>query len=290
MGIEALADQVADTDGARRETLVLSNKRRVPLDAAESLSLGTCVRVYWAGDGAWFAGKIISVEKRGHRILYDDGERKLHDLADPGETWELEDTSKLAKKAAPVDTSKLAKKAAPVALPLDAEETTSAFDAAVSGLSGKRKVVPTQVKIGNQYVKRQNLYDMDTGENSAFKLDDAYDDAFAPQERATHTAPRPPAAAAANSSGRPQPQPRLQSEAEKRRLANNEALRRDAAAMAQRRALFFHEHRARIAPFCESKVLASLAALAAAAPAAPDGARCSASRSPSWAARCATTS
>jgi len=194
----------------------------------------------------------------------------VHDLADPGETWELEDTSKLAKKAAPVDKSKVAKKAAPVAPPLDAEETTSAFDAAVSGLSGKRKVVPTQVKIGNQYVKRQNLYDMDTGENSAFKLDDAYDDAFAPQERATHTAPRPPAAAAAaNSSGRPQPQPRLQSEAEKRRLANNEALRRDAAAMAQRRALFFHEHRARIAPFCESKVLASLAALAAAAPAAP---------------------
>ena len=290
MGNEALADQVADTDGARRDTLVLSNKRRVPLDAAESLSLGTRVRVYWAGDGAWYAGKIISVEKRGHRILYDDGERKFHDLADPGETWELEDTSKLAKKAAPVDKSKVANKAAPVAPPLDAEETTSAFDAAVSGLSGKRKVVPTQVKIGNQYVKRQNLYDMDTGENSAFKLDDAYDDAFAPQERATHTAPRPPAAAAANSSGRPQPQPRLQSEAEKRRLANNEALRRDAAAMAQRRALFFHEHRARIAPFCESKVLASLAALAAAAPAAPDGARCSASRSPSWAARCATTS
>ena len=137
--------------------------------------------------------------------------------------------AKLAKKAAPVDRSKLAQKAAPVALPLDAEETTSAFDAAVSGLSGKRKVVPTQVKIGNQYVKRQNLYDMDTGENSAFKLDDAYDHAFAPQERATHTAPRP--LAAANSSGRPQPQPCLQSEAEKRRLANNEALRRDACAL-----------------------------------------------------------
>ena len=57
MGIEALADQVADTDGARRDTLVLSNKRRVPLDAAESLSLGTRVRVYWAGDGTWYARK-----------------------------------------------------------------------------------------------------------------------------------------------------------------------------------------------------------------------------------------
>ena len=53
MGIEALADQVADTDGARRDTLVLCNKRRVPLDAAESLSVGTRVRVYWAGDGVW---------------------------------------------------------------------------------------------------------------------------------------------------------------------------------------------------------------------------------------------
>ena len=92
MGVEALP-QVADTDGARRDTLVQSNKPRVRLDAAESLSPGTRVRVYWAGDGAWYAGKIISVEKRGHRILYDDGERKLHDLADPGETWELEDTS-----------------------------------------------------------------------------------------------------------------------------------------------------------------------------------------------------
>ena len=237
----------------RRETLTVSNKRRVPLDATESLSLGTRVHVYWTGDGAWYAGKIVSFDERGCWIVYDDGERKVHDLADPREVWELEDTCP-------------PKKAAPMPPPLNAE-TTSAFDAAVSGLSGKRKVVPTQVKIGNQYVKRQNLYDMDTGENSAFKLDDAYDDAFEPQERKTHAAPPPPAAT--KSSGRSQQQPRLQSEAERRRLATNEALRRDAAAMAQRRARFFHEHRARIEPFCEPKVLASLAEAAAAAPPAP---------------------
>ena len=129
--------------------------------------------------------------------------------------------------------------------------TTSTFDAAVSGLSGKRKVVPTQVKIGNQYVKRQNLYDMDTGETSAFKLDDSYDAAFVPQERPTPAALPPPPAAASKPNERPPQQPRQQSAAEQRRLQTNEALRRDAAAMAQCRARFFHEHRARIEPFCE---------------------------------------
>ena len=66
-----------------------------------------------------------------------------------------------------------------------------------------------------------------------------------------------------------QQQPRQQSAAEKRRLQMNEALRRDQAEMVQRRARFFHENRARIEPFCEPKVLASLAKAAAAAPPMP---------------------
>ena len=284
-------------DETRRETLELSSKRRPPIDPA-SLEIGTRVRVWWAGDDQWFAGKVISVsDKRGHRILYDDGEKKYHDLSDPAELWELEgdpskvlDSKSLAaapawpraapkatKSTAPVPPS--AKKAAapapakktaapappPPPPPPSAAEPTSAFDAAVSGLSGKRKVVPTQVKIGNQFVKRQNLYDMDTGENSGFKLDDTYDDAFLPQERKTH-ADRPQPSAA---KPRHQQQPRQQSDAEKRRLQMNEALRRDAAEMAERRARFFHEHRARIEPFCEPKVLASLAKAASAAPPMP---------------------
>ena len=68
------------------------------------------------------------------------------------------------------------------------EEPSSAFDAAVGDLRGKRKIVPTMVKIGSQYVKRQNLYDMDTGEHGAFELDHSYDDAFIPQARVLHRA------------------------------------------------------------------------------------------------------
>ena len=303
-------------DAARRETIELSKKRRMPLDPA-TLEIGTRVRVWWAGDEVWFSGEIISIGgKRGHRILYDDGEKKYHDLSDPVEVWELESAPSKAqnskplasapawpraakpsaeeaaapvpppakKPAAPVPakrpapppakraSSMPAKKPVPPPAkkaasppPPSAAESTSTFDAAVSGLSGKRKVVPTQVQIGNQFVKRQNLYDMDTGETSGFRLDDTYDDAFLPQERKTH-ADRPQPSAA---KPRPQQQPRQQSAAEKRRLQMNEALRRDQAEMVQRRARFFHENRARIEPFCEPKVLASLAKAAAAAPPMP---------------------
>ena len=145
---------------------------------------------------------------------------------------------------------------------------TSTFDAAVSQLHGKRKVVPTMVQIGSQFVKRQNLYDMDTGERGAFELDHAYDDAFAPRERgvasastaAEHVAPKLPAPARA---------PYVPSEAERRRTANNDALKADGVVLAERRACFFHEHRARIEPFVEGKVLSALATATAAAPVAP---------------------
>ena len=68
------------------------------------------------------------------------------------------------------------------------ETPSSAFDASVGDLRGKRKIVPTMVKIGSQYVKRQNLYDMDTGEHGAFELDHSYDDAFVPQARVLYRA------------------------------------------------------------------------------------------------------
>ena len=70
----------------------------------------------------------------------------------------------------------------------DVEVETSAFEKGVAGLSGKRKVIPTMVKIGDEYVKRQNLYDMDSGENKPFELDKSFDGAFKPRARGS-TAP-----------------------------------------------------------------------------------------------------
>ena len=53
--------------------------------------IGSRVRVWWAGNDQWFAGKIVSItETRGHRIQYDDGETKYHDLSDAAEVWQLE--------------------------------------------------------------------------------------------------------------------------------------------------------------------------------------------------------
>ena len=65
---------------------------------------------------------------------------------------------------------------------------------------GKRKVVPTMVKIGNAFVKRQNLYDMDTGERSVFDTEIGDADAnFAPRDRPVYE-PSLPAAKATSSS------------------------------------------------------------------------------------------
>ena len=133
---------------------------------------------------------------------------------------------------------------------------------------GKRKVIPTMVKIGNEFVKRQNMYDMDTGERSVFdsEFDGTRDAAFAPRDRPVYT-PGAPAAAAASSA--PPRAAYVPSAAEQRRMANNEALKADKANLAMRRAQFFHTNRARIEHFVEPKVLASLASAAASAPRAP---------------------
>ena len=61
----------------------------------------------------------------------------------------------------------------------------------------------------------------------------------------------------------------MPSDAERRRTANNDALKADGLALAARRACFFYEQRARIEPFVDAKVLATLEAAATAAPQAP---------------------
>ena len=63
--------------------------------------------------------------------------------------------------------------------------------------------------------------------------------------------------------------PRQVSAAEKRRNANNDSLKADAARLAAQRTSFFHEHREYIAPFVDPKVLTSLKAAAAQAPPTP---------------------
>ena len=154
-----------------------------------------------------------------------------------------------------------------------------ARDAPAKVVGGKRKIVPTMVKIGSQYVKRQNLYDMDTGERSVFdsEFDHKRDSAFAPRDRPVHAPP--PTAAHSSAPGqwsapaRPPSAPparvHVPSEAEKRRVANNEALKKDIAALTARRACFFHAHRARIEHFVEPSVLVSVAEAAARAPSPP---------------------
>ena len=99
---------MATDEEARREILELSNKRRMPLDAA-SLEIGTRVRVWWAGNDVWFSGAIISLAgKRGHHIRYDDGDMKYHDLSDPTEVWELEGAPSKAQDTTPLAASLVA--------------------------------------------------------------------------------------------------------------------------------------------------------------------------------------
>lgn len=126
---------------------------------------------------------------------------------------------------------------------------------------GKRAVRPTTVMINGQPVKRSNNYEMSDGANGFISVFDSELAKAAPAER-SRPAPAPPAAK------RPKPaaKPREPSAKEKLRLKTNESIRADAAALAVRRALFFHEHRALVEPFTEAAVLEKLAVAAAGAP------------------------
>ena len=151
---------------------------------------------------------------------------------------------------------------ATVAAPVGASQALGKRKIVASQALGKRKIVPTMVKVGNHYVKRQNMYDMEEGERSVFagEYDGTRDAAFAPRDRPVH----PPAGSVPLP--RPPPVPKQKSESESRRLANNERVRAEAAMLAGRRAQFFHAHRSALAPFVGEAVLASFAAAAAAAP------------------------
>eukprot|EP00966_Prymnesium_polylepis_P206908 4792718-Prymnesium_polylepis.1 len=51
----------------------------------------TRIRLYWGGDKAWYAGRVVSYsEKMGkHKVKYDvDGEQKYHLLEE--ELWEID--------------------------------------------------------------------------------------------------------------------------------------------------------------------------------------------------------
>ena len=53
--------------------------------------VGKRVKVWWGGDNEWYNGKIVSylTAKQRHRIHYDDGEKKEHNLSDPREKWSI---------------------------------------------------------------------------------------------------------------------------------------------------------------------------------------------------------
>ena len=154
------------------------------------------------------------------------------------------------------------------AAPAKAAPAPAAHPAASSSALGKRKIVPTMVKVGNQFVKRQNMYDMETGERSIFdsEYDGSRDAAFAPRDRPDRAA----AAAVASVAPKIQPKPpRETSAGEKRRTSNNEAIKADVAILEERRAHFFAAHSQRIAPFVEKSVLHSVHATCKATPPPP---------------------
>ena len=47
-----------------------------PPERIASLVVGDRIDVFWSGEGAWFAGELISIntQKRIHTVKYDDGE------------------------------------------------------------------------------------------------------------------------------------------------------------------------------------------------------------------------
>ena len=49
------------------------------------------VRLYWAGDRKWYAGRVVSFSRGVHRLQYDDGINKWHRLGEGlgEERWEL---------------------------------------------------------------------------------------------------------------------------------------------------------------------------------------------------------
>ena len=101
--------------------------------------------------------------------------------------------------------------------------------------SGKRKIVPTMVQVGSQFVKRQNMYDMASGERSVFDAEcGARDAAFAPRDRPTLDRDALAAAAAPVAAKAPARE-YVPSAAEKRRVENNNTIKADTEVLKQRR-------------------------------------------------------
>ena len=258
----------------RRETLELSSKIAPPAalgspvafagssSAAASqpwaVALGAPLRARYLASSRgsfgtkWYSGVATAVHADGSvDVAYDDGDA------------ELRVQPKFIK--APAAQPPVAQ--APVAPPAANPGASTATPSSTAAALGKRKVVPTMVQIGNQWVKRQNMYDMESGERSVFdsEFDGTRDAAFAPRDRPVYDAAR----AAAAPKAAPKKPARPPSDAEVRRKENNEALRAEAVVLAARRARFFDEHRGAIAPFVSGSVISATAAAAAAAAALP---------------------
>ena len=50
--------------------------------------------IFWSGDEQWFAGVVESYNEvsKKHRIVYDDGDNKAHDLLSTKESYRFIDT------------------------------------------------------------------------------------------------------------------------------------------------------------------------------------------------------
>ena len=58
---------------------------------ADDTLVGKRIRVWWAGDNAWYVGvvKKYNEVKRQHHVHYEDGDKKWHELCGYLEVWEL---------------------------------------------------------------------------------------------------------------------------------------------------------------------------------------------------------
>ena len=165
------------------------------MSAAEvAVVLDRRIKLWWPGDSAWYTGGIIRYAKKSgkHLVKYDDGDKKWHNLWHPEEKWEYlaDGTPHLADEMASHDASTSKGRGRPKGGPekcadcckkrktatfcsacptcIAAQPATStamppplpvAGDGVLPDVGGgKRKIVPTMVKVGNQFVKRQNMY------------------------------------------------------------------------------------------------------------------------------------
>ena len=205
-----------------------SSKQTLPLIAGAFVKARHMATKLGPAGTSWFEGYVRKLHADGHvDVEFLDGDTE--DRVAPRYVKVLE--------PAAIPSSVSAEHSAATA-----EPSASEAAAAEGSVLGKRKVKATVVQIGNQFVKRQNMYDMEQGEGSVWdrELSGHTDAAFEYKERA---------APALLPKVKKQAAPRVQSAEEKERLERNDTMRSAKEATAATRARFLEPHRATLERF-----------------------------------------